>query len=77
MMAAAAREQIIIALQRCCGAACELALDQMPSVADPELRAAFTSWARLDASGRAVTTAGVGRTGLSRRGNGAAVEVTP
>jgi len=45
-----ARDQFVLAVQRCCGAACQLAMDQIPSVSDPELRAAFTSWARLGAA---------------------------
>jgi len=57
-------------MQRCCGAACQLAMDQIPSIADPELRAAFTSWARLGLSDEAGPMP-------APFGHAAAVEVTP
>lgn len=62
--------RFVRAMQRCCGAACQLAMDQIPSIADPELRAAFTSWARLGLSDEAGPMP-------AAFGHAAAVEVTP
>jgi hypothetical protein len=39
--------RFIIVLQRCCGAAAQMALEQMPCITDPQTRDALTSWARL------------------------------
>lgn len=71
-----ARDQFVLAVQRCCGAACQLAMDQIPSVSDPELRAAFTSWARLGAADEVPASAVPDSPAAGTGGYRAAVEVT-
>jgi hypothetical protein len=40
--------QLRAALRRLCGGACRVAMDQLPSLADPQLREAFASWSVIE-----------------------------
>ena len=71
-----ARHQLVLAVQRCCGAACSMAMEQIPSVSDPELRAAFTSWARRGVTDDEIALDVAGRSVAGRGGYPAALEVT-
>jgi hypothetical protein len=39
-----ARADLLVAVRRICGGASRFAMDQVPSLADPDVREAFASW---------------------------------
>jgi len=43
-----ALEGMLVLMRRCCGVAARMAMDQVPSVSDPQLRDAFASWAAAE-----------------------------